>query len=308
MLLDRKIRVAAVQTFPEMFDLAGTLEKTEGWMAAGEKQGAELLVFPETFISAYPYWRGHESMKESIEYIGKMQESAVEVPSSAVDRLCKGAKKHKVNCVIGVNELDRENGACTIYNSQLIISRSGRLVGVRRKLMPTHSERVYWGWGQRDDIFVSELDIGRVGALICYEHHLGLLGSAMGVLGEEIHCAVWPGWWDVSGHLGNKTPSRERGACDIEPITRAYAIHNGVFVINCCPYAPSDVASKAWSGAYLNRVAVGGSNIISPCGTYVVEPNFSGECLVMGEIDLKERRLNKGFFDAYGHYSRYDPA
>lgn len=303
---DRKVRVAAAQTFPQWFDIKGTLEKAESWMEEASGEDIDLLVFPEAFFSAYPYWRGSESMEESIEYLSRLQESALEVPSCEVDRLCLAAKKWGVNCVVGINELDRRDGAFTLYNAQLIISRSGSLVATRRKLMPTHSERVYWGQGGKADILACDLDVGRVGALICYEHHLGLLSAAMGLLGEEIHCAVWPGWWELRRHLGDKRPRAEARYCDIEPITRAYAIQNGTFVVNCCPYAPESATTGSWASAYVNQVAIGGSSIINPSGVYLVPPSFSGEALVTAEIDLRERRLAKAFFDACGHYSRYD--
>jgi len=45
--------------------------------------------------------------------------------------------------------------------------------------MPTHGERVYWGMGDARDIRAFDLDIGRVGELICYEHHMTLLRAAM---------------------------------------------------------------------------------------------------------------------------------
>jgi amidase/nitrilase len=305
-LEDRKVRVAAAQTFPEFFDLLGTIEKAEHWLELAGREGVDLVIFPETFFSAYPYWRGSESMSESIDYLARLQESALEVPSPEIDRLCEAARKWGVNCVAGTNELSRGVGEFTMYNAQLIISRSGKLLACRRKLMPTHSERVYWGQGGEEDILACDLDIGRVGALICYEHHLGLLGAAMGQLGEEIHCSVWPGWWELTRHLGDKTPNKEARYCDIEPITRAYAIQNGTFVVNCCPYAPESVKSGAWAKAYVNQVAIGGSSVINPSGIYVVPPAFDGERLVWADVDLKERRLAKAFFDACGHSSRYD--
>lgn len=306
MIVDRTVRVGAAQTFPEWLDLPGTIQKAEAWMAAASRQGLDLLVFPETFISGYPYWRGTESMSQSIDYLAHLQESAIEIPSEELAQLCRAAEKYDVNCVIGANELDRRGGAFTLYNAQLIISRRGGLVASRRKLMPTHSERVYWGRGGRDDILACDLDVGRVGALICYEHHLGLLSAAMGLLGEEVHCAVWPGWWELTRHLGDKRPSAEARSCDIEPITRAYAIQNGTFVVNCCPYAPDSVRTGRWGGAYANQTAIGGSSVVNPSGIYVVSPSFRGEELVWAEIDLKERRLAKAFFDPSGHYNRYD--
>lgn len=306
MLVDSRVRVGAAQTFPEWFDLQGTLQKVEEWLEKASLQGVDLLVFPECFLGGYPYWRGSETMKESIDYLSLLQENAIERNSEEIARLCSAAAKYKVNCVIGVNELDRSGGSFTLYNSQLMIARSGSVVALRRKLMPTHSERVYWGRGGAEDILAIDFDIGRVGGLICYEHHLGLLSAAMGLLGEEIHCAIWPGWWELTQHLGDKRASAEAKFCDIEPITRAYAIQNGTFVVNCCPYAPESLRANRWSRSYVNQTAIGGSNIINPSGIYVIPPAFNREELIWAEIDLRERRLAKAFFDASGHYSRYD--
>ena len=161
MLVDKRVRVGAAQTFPEWFDLEGTVQKVEAWIEKASLESIDLLVFPECFLGGYPYWRGSETMSESIEYLSLLQENAVERNSSEIFRLCRAAEKHKVNCVIGANELDREGGAFTLYNSQLIISKAGELLAIRRKLMPTHSERTYWGRGGTADIVAFDLDVGR---------------------------------------------------------------------------------------------------------------------------------------------------
>jgi hypothetical protein len=49
-----KYLAACVQAAPVAFNLQATLEKTRDLAADAARQGAELILFPEAFISAYP--------------------------------------------------------------------------------------------------------------------------------------------------------------------------------------------------------------------------------------------------------------
>ena len=226
------LRVGAAQMAPKFLDRSGTLTKTCWIIEEAGKLGLDLLVFPETYFSAYPYWRGAVSVRRSTELIVQMQRSALRIPGPETEALVAAARHARVNCVVGCNELDDRPGSLTLYNTLLFIGRDGHLLGRHRKLMPTHSERVYWGMGDARDIRVFEMDIGKVGGLICYEHHMTLLRAAMAIKGEEIHCAVWPGWWAVERHLGAKRAESGARSCDIEPAIREYAIENQTFVVS----------------------------------------------------------------------------
>ena len=50
----KDLRVALVQEAPVLFDLSGTLEKVDGLLGQAKSEGAEFVLFPEAFISAYP--------------------------------------------------------------------------------------------------------------------------------------------------------------------------------------------------------------------------------------------------------------
>lgn len=52
----QSVKVAAVQASPVSFDLHGSLQKVAQFTAEAASQGAELVAFPEAFLSAYP-WR-----------------------------------------------------------------------------------------------------------------------------------------------------------------------------------------------------------------------------------------------------------
>ncbi len=300
------LRVGAAQVAPKFFDKTGTLKKTIQVIEEAGRLGLDLLVFPETYFAAYPYWRGGVSVRRSTELVVQMQRSAIRIPGDETAEISTAARRARVNCVIGCNELDDRPGSLTLYNTLVFVGRDGQLLGRHRKLMPTHSERVYWGMGDASDIRVFDADIGRVGGLICYEHHMTLLRAAMAIRGEEIHCAVWPGWWTVERHLGAKRAEAGARACDIEPAIREYAIETQTFVVSSSWYLPADVVPPELAGQLAHNLAVGGSCIVNPAGLFVREPVFNEETIVWGDIDMEDRRLAKAYFDCLGHYARFD--
>ena len=304
--MQERVRVGAAQVAPQFFDKRKTLEKTVGIIEEAGRLGLDLLVFPETYFAAYPFWRGAVSVRRSTELIVEMQRHAIRADGEEARAIADAARRAKVHCVVGCNELDDRVGSLTLYNTLLFVGRDGKIKGRHRKLMPTHSERVYWGMGDAADIRVFDLDVGCVGGLICYEHHMTLLRAAMAIKGEEIHCAVWPGWWKVDKHLGGK--SREPGSetCDIEPAIREYAIENQVFVVSSSwILKPEDVPADLRDAMRYN-LAVGGSCIVNPAGLYVKGPVFNEETIVWADIDAEERRQAKAYFDCLGHYARFD--
>lgn len=304
--MQERVRVGAAQIAPKFLDKAGTLTKIGQTLEEAGRLGLDLLVFPETFLSAYPYWRGAVSVRRSTELAAAMQRQAVRIPSDDTDALSEMARRARVNCVIGLNELDDRPGSLTMYNSLLFIARDGSLLGRHRKLMPTHSERVYWGMGDARDIRVFPMDVGTVGGLICYEHHMTLLRAAMAVRGEELHVAVWPGWWGMESHLGAKRAEAGSRGCDVEPAVREYAIENSVFVVSSSWFLPPEEIPAALKDEMRYNLAIGGSCIVNPSGLFTVEPVFGKETIVWAEIDQEERRLAKAYFDSVGHYARWD--
>lgn len=301
-----KTKIGAAQIAPIFFNLEQTLQKTLDYIDEGGRLGLDLLVFPETYFCGYPFWRGGVSVKESTELGARLMRSAIRWDGREARQLAERARTAGVNCVIGCNELFDQPGSLTIYNSALVISREGRIVGHHRKLMPTHSERAYWGMGDASDIRVFDLDIGRLGVSICYEHHMTLLRAALAIKGEEIHCALWPGWWTVDGHLGAKSPRVEAGRCDIESAIRQHAVENQVPVVSSSWYLRPEDVPPDLEGKMKHNLAIGGSAIVNPSGIITEGPVFEPEIVVHSEIDLSERELSKVYLDGIGHYARPD--
>ena len=80
-----RLKVGAAQIAPRFLDKRGTIEKIGRTLEEAGRLGLDLLVFPETFLSAYPYWRGAVSVRRETELIVAMQREAVRIPSEDTD-------------------------------------------------------------------------------------------------------------------------------------------------------------------------------------------------------------------------------
>ena len=184
------VRAAVVQAAPVAFDRERTLDKVATLTADAAAEGAQLVVFPEAFVSAYP--RGlsfgavvGDRTRAGREEFRRYSDSAVEIPGPAVDILAGIAAESNVHLVIGV--IERDGG--TLYCTVLFFAPDGRYLGKHRKLMPTASERLIWGFGDGSTLPVFETPLGRLGAVICWENYMPLLRTAMYAKGIQLYCA-----------------------------------------------------------------------------------------------------------------------
>lgn len=115
----KTVRVAVVQDSPVVFDRDATLDKARKLLVEAAKMGAQLVVFPEAFVSAYPKgldfgarlgMRFPYGREDFLRYF----QSAVEVPGVATRVLGDAAKEHEVYLVIGVIERDGGTLYCTV--------------------------------------------------------------------------------------------------------------------------------------------------------------------------------------------------
>lgn len=305
--MQERVKVAATQISPVFMDKNATLDKTCKYISEAGRNDAELAVFPETFIPGYAYWRGILPISRWTELMVEYQKNSLVIPSRDTDVLCDAAKDAGVNCVIGCSELDNHMGGGTLYNTMLFIGKDGHILGKHRKLMPTHGERMVWGLGDGSGLRVFDMGIGMVGGLVCYENHMVLARAVMAAKGEEIHCAVWPGWWVMEKHPGAKkryqSGKDSPHLCDIEYAVREYAFETQNFVISVSQYIPSEALPDECRDF---NMAAGGSFIVNPAGLSLVEPVFGEEKLIYAVLDADERRATKAYFDAMGHYARWD--
>ena len=169
--MERPVEVACVQVEPAVLDREATLDKLETVAAEAAHEGAELVVFPETFVPVYPssVWAKAFAGWEvggAKETFARLAQESVAVGSPAERRIGAAAQELGIWIVTGVNEVDPERPG-TIYNALLYHSPSGELALHHRKLVPTNHERLVWGQGDGRGLETVETGFGRIGGLIC---------------------------------------------------------------------------------------------------------------------------------------------
>ena len=291
MTTSKTVRAAAVQLSPVLYSCEGTTKKVCDAIAEAAKNGAELVVFPETVLPYYPYFSFIKAPAVmGADHLKLIQES-VTVPGPVTDQIGSAAKKAGAVVAIGINE--RDHG--TLYNAQLLFDADGRLVQSRRKITPTYHERMIWGQGDGSGLRAVDTAVGRIGALACWEHYNPLARYAMMTEHEQIHVAMFPG--SLVGEI-----FREQ----IEVTIRHHALESGCFVVNATGYLdPQQVAEVAGTTG-LERALRGGcfTAIVSPEGTLLAPPLTDGEGMVVADLDLSLVDKRKRMMDSVGHYSR----
>lgn len=309
-----KVRVAAVQAAPVFFNKEKTIDKACRLIREAGRGGAELIAFSETFIPGYPayYTCGQATATEKfIVYNLGLQDNAVVIPSDDTQRLCEAAREVGAYVVMGVDELDDRVGSRTVYNTLLFIGRDGQVLGRHRKLMPTFTERTYWGWGDASDLKVFDTAIGRLGGLICWENHMVLVRAAMIHRAEEIHVANWPGSICVGGANEPMATGARDDQNDMHVAIREHAFEAGAFVVSVHGLLRDADLLPPWEWlkndpAMNHRWAVGGSAIVSPVGRYLVPPVFNEETILYADCEANAIKAAKVLFDSLGHYTRWD--
>jgi nitrilase len=293
------MRIAAAQAHPAWLDPDATAKKVVDLLSQAAQQNVDLLAFPETFLSGYPFWverTGGATFNDARQKqaYGMYLDAAVEVAGTQVETIVEAVRDVGVFTYLGITE--RGSGAArgTVFCTLLALDPRRGVVSSHRKLVPTYEERLVWGQGDGEGLRVHTVGDCRVSGLNCWENWMPQARHAMYAQGTDLHVSVWPG-------------SRR----NTQDITRFIALEGRVFSLAAggllsLDDVPSDFPFRgeleAADAVYLR----GGSAIAAPDGSWLVEPVEDEERLIVADIDVAMVRAERQNFDPSGHYSRPD--
>ena len=292
-----KVKVAAVQAAPMVLEREATLAKLASLVAAAADLGARIVLLPEAFVPAYPasavfgpVFGGFFDPAAGPAF-RRLFANAVDVPGPATEQIGRAARKAHAHVCVGVNE---RTATGTLHCTLLLFGPSGELLQARRKLVPTHDERMFWGPGEAVAPRAVPSEHGPIGQLTCWENYMPLARYSLYRSGERIHLAptadASDGWQATLRHI---------------------ALEGRVFVIASNQYVtrdmyPADFELRETLEQAPEVLCRGGSAILAPDGRYLAGPLFGEEGILTAELDLGEVVEARQVLDVAGHYGRPD--
>lgn len=293
----KNCRVAVVQAAPVLFDKEASIAKAVALIEKAGKDKADLIVFPESFIPAYPRGFSYGFVVGSRTNEGRedwkiFYDHSVIVPSKDTDKISAAAKEAAAYVIIGITERDEQN--CTLYCTVLYFGPDGSLLAKHRKMKPTGTERLIWGDGNDGYLPTIDTDHGTIGGLICWENYMPLARAALYQKGVSIYVAP-------------TADNRE----EWQIAMRHIAIEGRCFVISCNQFVTKEMYPDLFHyqnelDQLPNGLCRGGSCIIDPFGRYIEGPIWDKEDILFAELEMDQVPLSRMDFDPVGHYSRPD--
>lgn len=288
----REKRLAALQIGSSPLGTEATLEKILAWETRIADEQCDLLVMPEALLGGYPKGETFGApigfrLPEGRDAFAAYHAQAISIPGPETAVLEGLAAR--TGCILVVGAVERSG--TSLYCVSLFIDPEQGLVGHRRKLMPTGSERLVWGQGSGDDVKVLKTSFATVAAAMCWENYMPLLRSAFYSQGIDIWCAPTVDerdlWQNSMRHIAGEA------RC---------------FVVSACQVLPSPAElGREIAGWPADRPLInGGSVIVSPMGEVLAGPSYGSEVLLAATIDLDEIVRARFDLDVVGHYSRPD--
>ncbi|TAQ86496.1 hypothetical protein B7494_g5178 [Chlorociboria aeruginascens] len=350
-----RLGVSQSHTLPTLSATLSTLSQTTHLAA---KQSIDLLLFPEAYLGGYP--RGatfgatvgerDNSGKEQYLHYWKECADLGDTPAGGGDawvnrtlgerrgdgtreELEKIARETGVFIVTGV--VEKCGG--TLYCAVLYVCPQLGVLGKRRKVMPTGSERLIWGQGQPSSLRAVTTTIRGVkltlAAAICWENYMPLLRHSLYSQNVNLYLAptadgrdTWlplmrtvacegrciilsanmcvrkgnlPSW--VGGGVSTVDDHLEREGNGIAKLRRkSTVIEDG----NQIALPLSNKEANNTSSEFASR---GGSCIISPFGRVLAGPLWDDDDgLLVAEVDFEDCVRGRLDLDVAGSYSRND--
>jgi len=251
----RTVKVAAIQLWvDEHSQKADNLKNALAMIDKAAEKKPDLIVLPENVPGAGTkqlYW-------------------AVAEPVPGRITLEVSAKASQYNCYIIFPMIEQRGDK--IFNSAVIIGRTGEIVGIYHKVHEPEVIIKEQGVTPGSDFPVFDLDFGRIGIMICWDNTFVETASILALKGAEI--IFFP-------HL-IALPSQ----LNFNVTTRARAVDNCVFVVAAGIRTPSEEYS--WMDEGLS-----GTCMIDRDGKVLCQTDKNESQVIIHEFDLSKPRMVK---------------
>jgi nitrilase len=286
------LQVAAVQATPAFLDRAKTMVIVADEVAAASANGAELVVFPESFVPGYPDWVWRRPPMSDSDWYARFAAQAVDVEGPDLDLVREAARNAGTWVALGITE---RLPSGTLNNSLVYIDAAGEIAGLHRKLIPTGAERLVWGNGHENLLTVVDIGGVRVGTLICWENYMPLARAALYEKGIDV--LLSPTWDNSDTWV---------------PTLRHIAKEGQIFVVGVTACLrgsdiPRDLSdADDLYGGDDDWMSRGNTTIVAPGGEILAGPLIGEEGTVAATLELDRIAAGRRMFDPVGHYARPD--
>ncbi|KAF2849948.1 nitrilase [Plenodomus tracheiphilus IPT5] len=188
------LRVAACHASPVFLNARKTTDKAISLIQEAASRKANLIVFPETFISAFPIWSSVRPPTENHSLFERMVQESVYADGEEMNAVRETARSTGTIVSIGFSEKSRYSNGC-LFNSNLTIGPNGEVLVHHRKLVPTFFEKLTWSPGDGHGLRVADTKFGRIGTLICGENTNALARYTLIAQAQQVHISTWPAIW-----------------------------------------------------------------------------------------------------------------
>lgn len=326
--MPQKLKLASAQS-RTLATTAETLRALEETTKRAAARGIDIILFPEAYLGGYPRTcsfgaavgaRIPEGREQFLHYFhdavdmgdtpaGGGQswlDKKLELPRGKTYR-GDGAREH-------LERIARETGvfivtglvekcAGTLYCAVVFVCPKLGVLGKRRKVMPTGTERLIWGQGTASTLRAMTTEIKGVrltiGSAICWENYMPMLRQAL--YSQNVN--LW---------FAPTADARDTW----EPLMRTVGCEGRCFVVsaNQCvrkKHLPEWITGVKKEDAPTPEadefVSRGGSCIISPLGESLAGPLWEEEDeLLVVDAEFEDCERGRLDFDAGGSYSRSD--
>jgi len=168
-----KVKIAVVQFEINQYNPDKNLSKAEKFIAKASESKADIIVFPEDFITGPIELRLEEFADNSQKYCKYFQNLA---------------KKYKINIVPG-SIIEKES--LGYYNKTYYIDSRGEVKGQYKKINLWHPEKSYINRGSEISVFNTKF--GKIGLIICWDLMFPEIFRKM--LRKGVKIVICPSYW-----------------------------------------------------------------------------------------------------------------